>query len=120
MPILGIVENMSHFVAARTAASARASSARAAASGMADEYGAPLLAQLPLEPETREGGDEGMPIVVRQPDSAQALAFRDLAAAVTERVASWARWARCRRSAERPTAWRRRSRHRARSSRFPT
>jgi ATP-binding protein involved in chromosome partitioning len=53
---------------------------------IADEYGAPLLARLPLDPETRVGGDEGTPITVRQPGSAQALAFRSLAAAVTRRI----------------------------------
>jgi ATP-binding protein involved in chromosome partitioning len=46
----------------------------------------PLLAQLPLDPETRAGGDEGAPITVRRPKSAQALAFHDLAARVIERL----------------------------------
>ncbi len=46
----------------------------------------PLLARLPLDPETRVGGDEGTPITVRKPDSAQALAFRDLAAVVAKRI----------------------------------
>ena len=48
---------------------------------LADEFGVPLLAQVPLDPETRKGGDEGAPITVRRPDSAQARAFRELAAA---------------------------------------
>ena len=39
-----------------------------------------------LDPETRVGGDEGTPITVRKPDSAQAAAFRNLAAAVTRRI----------------------------------
>jgi len=41
---------------------------------------------VPLDPETRVGGDEGTPITVRRPDSAQAQAFRSLAAAVTTRI----------------------------------
>jgi ATP-binding protein involved in chromosome partitioning len=53
---------------------------------VADEYGAPLLARLPLDPETRVGGDEGTPITVRKPDSAPARAFRDLAASVRRRI----------------------------------
>ena len=53
---------------------------------LADEYGVPLLARLPLDPETRVGGDEGTPITIRRPDSAQARAFRDLAAAVRQRL----------------------------------
>jgi len=46
----------------------------------------PLLGQIPLEMETRKGGDAGIPIVVGQPDSAQAKAFREVAAAVRGRV----------------------------------
>jgi len=46
----------------------------------------PLLGQIPLEMETRKGGDAGIPIVVGQPDSAQAKAFREVAAAVRARV----------------------------------
>ncbi len=53
---------------------------------MADEYGVPLLAQIPLDPEVRAGGDEGTPITVRHPDSPQAGAFRDLAVAVDRRL----------------------------------
>ena len=53
---------------------------------IAEEYGVPLLAQLPLDPETRVAGDEGTPITLRQPGSAQAAAFRALAEAVAERV----------------------------------
>src|SRR6266542_2717890 len=45
-----------------------------------------LLGQIPLEMETRKGGDAGIPIVVGQPDSAQAKAFREVAAAVRARV----------------------------------
>src|SRR5207244_12680627 len=48
---------------------------------LTEEYGIPLLAQLPLDLETRVGGDEGSPITVRRPDSPQAKAFRDLALA---------------------------------------
>jgi MinD-like ATPase involved in chromosome partitioning or flagellar assembly len=41
---------------------------------------------LPLDPETRVGGDEGTPITVRRPDSQPARAFRDLASAVRRRL----------------------------------
>jgi ATP-binding protein involved in chromosome partitioning len=46
----------------------------------------PLLAQLPLDPETRRGGDEGAPITVRRPESPQSQAFRELGARVIERL----------------------------------
>jgi ATP-binding protein involved in chromosome partitioning len=85
VPILGIVENMSGFVCPhcheRTNVFGVAGGQR-----LAEEYGVPLLAQLPLDPETRAAGDEGVPITLRRPDSAQAVAFRNLAAAVGRRL----------------------------------
>ena len=85
VPILGIVENMSTF-ACPHCQQHTAIFGDAGGSRLADEYGVPLLARLPLDPETRKGGDEGAPITVRRPDSPQALAFRDLAAAVSMRL----------------------------------
>ena len=85
VPILGIVENMSHFICphcnAKTAIFGDTGGRR-----IADEYGVPLLAQIPLDPETRVAGDQGTPITLRKPDSAQAEAFRALAQAVAERA----------------------------------
>ena len=85
MPILGIVENMSYFVAPDTAAPLR-HLRRGRGQRVADEFGVPLLGQIPLEMETREGGDAGVPITVGRPDSAQAQAFRAIAAAAVARV----------------------------------
>jgi ATP-binding protein involved in chromosome partitioning len=85
VPILGIVENMSVFVCPHcheeTAIFGTTGGRR-----LTEEYGVPLLAQLPLDPETRQGGDEGTPITLRRPKSAPAAGFRALAAAVIERV----------------------------------
>jgi ATP-binding protein involved in chromosome partitioning len=85
VPILGIVENMSYFVAPDTGAK-YAIFGEGGGARVADEFGVPLLGQIPLEMETRRGGDAGVPIVVGEPDSAQARAFRDVASAVTARV----------------------------------
>jgi ATP-binding protein involved in chromosome partitioning len=85
VPILGIVENMSHFECPhchqRTAIFGEAGGAR-----IAEEYGVPLLGRIPLEPETRAAGDEGTPVTIRRPDSSQAAGFRDLARAVGRRL----------------------------------
>jgi ATP-binding protein involved in chromosome partitioning len=85
VPLLGVVENMSFFVCPhcgeRTSIFGSTGGAR-----IAEEYDIPLLAQIPLDPDTRIGGDEGAPITVRRPDSAQAAAFRQLAEAVVARV----------------------------------
>ncbi len=85
VPILGVVENMSDFVCphcgGRTAIFGEGGGSKIAA-----ENGVPLLAQIPIDPETRKGGDEGQPILIRKPGSPQAEAFRKLAAAVADRV----------------------------------
>jgi len=85
VPILGIVENMSYFIAPDTG---RRYGIFGEGGGqrVADEFGVPLLGQIPLEMETREGGDSGVPITVGRPDSAQAQAFRKIAAAAVARV----------------------------------
>ena len=85
VPVIGIVENMSYFVAPDTGKQ-YAIFGEGGGAKVAAEFGVPLLARIPLEMDTRKGGDAGTPIVVGQPRSAQAEAFRALAAAVAERV----------------------------------
>jgi ATP-binding protein involved in chromosome partitioning len=85
VPILGVVENMSTF-ACPHCGQHTSIFGETGGQRIADEYGAPLLARLPLDPETRVGGDEGTPITIRRPDSATARAFGDLAAAVRVRL----------------------------------
>ena len=87
VPILGMVENMSYFIAPDTGAK-YAIFGEGGGDRVAEEFGVPLLARIPLEMDTRKGGDEGMPVVVGQPRSAQAAAFLALAAGVTERLAA--------------------------------
>ncbi|HSL52620.1 MAG TPA: P-loop NTPase, partial [Candidatus Deferrimicrobiaceae bacterium] len=80
-----IVENMSYFIAPDTGRR-YAIFGEGGGQRVADEFGVPLLGQIPLEMETREGGDAGVPITVGRPDSAQAQAFRKIAAAAAARV----------------------------------
>src|SRR5437899_366790 len=87
VPILGIVENMSYFAAPDTG-KRYAIFGEGGGARVAEEFAVPLLGQIPLEMETRKGGDAGIPIVVGQPDSAQARAFRGLAEGVVERLDS--------------------------------
>jgi ATP-binding protein involved in chromosome partitioning len=86
VPILGVVENMSYYVCPhgeRINIFGEGGGQR-----IADEHRVPLLGQIPLDPETRRCGDEGLPILVRAPDSSQAQAFRALAGAVAARIST--------------------------------
>ncbi|MFB3820282.1 MAG: Mrp/NBP35 family ATP-binding protein [Candidatus Methylomirabilales bacterium] len=88
VPILGVVENMSYYVCPhgeRVNIFGEGGGRR-----LADEYRVSLLGQIPLDPETRRAGDDGLPIVMRAPESAQAEAFRGLAGAVAARVSTLA------------------------------
>ena len=87
VPILGVVENMSYFVAPDTGARYPIFGEGGGAQ-VAGEFDVPLLGRIPLEMDTRKGGDAGVPITVGAPTSAQAAAFREVAAAVTARVSA--------------------------------
>ena len=45
----------------------------------------PLLGQVPIDQRVREGGDDGVPIVLSAPDSAAAVAYRGIADALAAR-----------------------------------
>jgi len=81
LPVRGVIENMSWF----TGDDGKRYELFGAGGGqeLADELGVPLLAQLPLIPELREGGDTGRPIAAVAPDSEAARAFQQMA----ERIA---------------------------------
>ena len=49
---------------------------------LAEDLGVPLLGNIPLVPALREGGDEGVPVVVADPDGEAAAVFAQLAAAI--------------------------------------
>jgi ATP-binding protein involved in chromosome partitioning len=51
---------------------------------LADELGVPLLAQIPLVPALRAGGDLGVPIVVSEPGGESAAVFEALARAIVD------------------------------------
>src|SRR5262245_7503160 len=85
VPVLGIVENMAGFACPHcgheTAIFGEGGGAR-----LAQEFDVPVLGSIPIDPATRVGGDTGEPIVVAQPASPQAEAFRRVAAGVRARL----------------------------------
>jgi len=82
IPVLGIVENMSYFIAPDTGNRYNIFG-EGGGQTLAAHYSVPFLGAVPLGIEVREGGDKGVPVVVSNPDSPQAKAFRK----VTEEVA---------------------------------
>lgn len=85
VPVLGVVENMSYFIAPDTG-NRYDIFGEGGGEKLAAMYGVPFLGSIPLGIEVREGGDKGVPIVVSQPDSPQALAFRRVAEEVARQV----------------------------------
>jgi ATP-binding protein involved in chromosome partitioning len=77
LPVKGIIENMSWF----TGDDGKRYELFGSGGGqaLADELGIPLLGQLPLVTELREGGDDGHPITAAYPDSEAAKAFHEIA-----------------------------------------
>lgn len=85
VPILGIVENMSYFIAPDTGTRYDIFGT-GGGERLADEYGAPFLGSIPLGLEVRAGGDSGVPVVVSHPESPQAQAFLTIAKEVARQV----------------------------------
>jgi ATP-binding protein involved in chromosome partitioning len=85
VPVLGVVENMSYFIAPDTGVRYNIFG-EGGGQKLAEQYGVPFLGAVPLGLEVREGGDKGVPVVVSQPDSPQAEAFRRVAEEVARQV----------------------------------
>lgn len=83
VPVLGIVENMSYFIPPDISDRQYDIFGSGGGEKTAQELGVPLLGRIPLEIPLREGGDEGIPIVVSQPESASAKELT----AVAQRIA---------------------------------
>jgi ATP-binding protein involved in chromosome partitioning len=77
MTVKGVIENMSWF----TGDDGKRYEIFGSGGGqeLADDLGVPLLGKLPLVPELREGGDDGIPITVADPDSESAKLFHEMA-----------------------------------------
>ncbi len=86
VPVLGIVENMAGFACPHCGHHTPIFG-EGGGEKLAREFDVPVLGSIPIDPETRIGGDTGEPIVVARPSSPQAEAFRQVGAAVRERLA---------------------------------
>jgi ATP-binding protein involved in chromosome partitioning len=85
VPLLGIVENMSYFLAPDTGKRYDIFG-HGGARREAERLGVTFLGEVPLEMGIRESSDAGAPVVVSKPDSAEAKIYRDIATKVWARV----------------------------------
>jgi ATP-binding protein involved in chromosome partitioning len=84
LKVVGVVENMTEFVAPDGQRFALFGSGGGAA--LAAEIGAPLVASIPLAPAVSEGGDGGVPAAWADPESPAGAAFHDLAARIVDEL----------------------------------
>ena len=85
VPILGIVENMSTFLCPTCGGESQIFS-QGGGRKASQRLGVPLLGEIPLDGDLCEGGDDGRPILVRNPHSPTAEVFRRLAGQLAGRV----------------------------------
>jgi ATP-binding protein involved in chromosome partitioning len=83
--IIGMVENMSHFLCPHCHQEIDIFS-KGGAERTAAQFKVPYLGALELDPEVRAGGDRGMPVSLAGPESAKAKQFYDVARKVVERA----------------------------------
>jgi ATP-binding protein involved in chromosome partitioning len=81
VPILGLVENMSYFVC-DGCGKRHDIFAHGGARAEAAKLGVPFLGEIPLDAVIRERSDQGLPIVVTDPDGPHTLVYRGIADAV--------------------------------------
>jgi ATP-binding protein involved in chromosome partitioning len=82
LPLRGVIENMSWFSVPD--GTRYEIFGRGGGLQLAQDLGIPLLGQIPLVPAVREGGDVGLPIVVADPSSEAAGAFKAIATKIVE------------------------------------
>lgn len=87
VPVLGIIENMSYYIC-RHCGEREEIFGHGGGKKTAGMLGVPFLGEVPIDPKVVVGGDTGEPIVVSDPTSPAAQAFRELARQVVEQVES--------------------------------
>ena len=85
IPVAGIVENMSGFICPSCETESDIFGI-GTCEGLAKEYDTEVLANIPIEPSIRVGGDEGKPIVYFYPDSASGKRYLEAAKKLWENI----------------------------------
>ncbi len=83
VPILGIVENMSYFIAPDTG-NRYDIFGHGGAQQEAGRIGVPFLGEIPLDMQIRENSDSGRPVTGAEPSGPHAIIYRDIAEKVSD------------------------------------
>lgn len=86
VPLLGIIENMSLFICP-CCGEVTHIFGEGGAKRMSEQYGVPLLGELPLNPAIREAADGGRPTVAADPDGQVSKMYRAIAMKIAGAVA---------------------------------
>ncbi len=86
VPVLGIIENMSTFICPNCGHQTDIFG-HGGARAEAERLGCDFLGEIPLDIDIRLTSDSGQPIVIDQPDSPHADAYRDIATTVAAKLA---------------------------------
>ncbi len=86
IPLLGVIENMSFYLCPecghRDEIFAHGGGRR-----LAESQGLPFLGEIGIDSRIRDGGDNGVPVVVAEPDSVHAATFLDIATQISLDIA---------------------------------
>jgi ATP-binding protein involved in chromosome partitioning len=85
VPIIGIIENMSYFTPAELPDNRYYIFGKEGGKRLAEEYDIPFLGQIPLVQTIREGGDQGVPIMMSD-DEISKKAFKEFAASAARSI----------------------------------
>ncbi|MGK9369998.1 iron-sulfur cluster carrier protein ApbC [Melioribacter sp. Ez-97] len=85
VPVLGIVENMSYFIAPDTGKKYELFGS-GGGEKLSKEFSTQLLGKIPINPDIRVGGDYGKPIVISNPDADEAKIIREIARNLSKQV----------------------------------
>ncbi|HVD02912.1 MAG TPA: Mrp/NBP35 family ATP-binding protein [Candidatus Dormibacteraeota bacterium] len=85
VPLLGVIENMSGFVCPHCGEVTEVFS-KGGGRELAKARGIPFLGEIPLDPAVRIGGGAGLPLMLSQPESAQAAVFKEISASLAGQI----------------------------------
>jgi ATP-binding protein involved in chromosome partitioning len=86
VPVIGLIENMSYFTPAELPNNKYYIFGKEGGKRLAEEYDIPFLGQIPLVQSIREGGDEGVPVMMSD-DEISKKAFKGFADNVARGIA---------------------------------